>query len=226
MHIDVGSIGVMVDDLVTLGATEPYRMFTSRVEHRLFLRPDNADIRLVKKGFDVGCVSERTADATLELELKIHDTLNFLKSVKLDASDWSAKIKQPIQMKGMRSAFDILETPNIHLASLVEVLPNEIPGLLSTKSAPDYPGCFADRIKSECQYSKVVARQRNKVEELKRNEEMEIPSDIDYHSINSLSLETREKLSLVRPKNISQASRIEGVTKSGIIFLMGLIKNR
>lgn len=216
----------MVDDLVTLGATEPYRMFTSRVEHRLFLRPDNADIRLVKTGLDVGCVSKQTADATLELELKLNETLEFLKSVKLDASDWSARIKQPVQMKGMRSAFEILEKPNIHLASLVAVLPNEIPGLLDTKSAPDYPGCFADRIKSECQYSKVVAKQRNKVKELKKNEKLEIPSDIDYSSIHSLSLETREKLSLVRPKNIAQASRIEGVTKSGLVFLMGLIKNR
>ena len=216
----------MVDDLVTVGATEPYRMFTSRVEHRLFLRPDNADIRLVKKGLDVGCVSKQTADATLELELKLIETLNLLKSVKLDASDWSARTKQPIQMKGMRSAFDILEQPNVHLSSLVTVLPNEIPGLLNTKSAPNYPGCFADRIKSECQYSKVVAQQRNKVEELKRNEQLEFPSNIDYSSIQSLSLETREKLSLVRPKNIAQASRIEGVTKAGLVFLMGLIKNQ
>ena len=215
-----------MDDLVTVGATEPYRMFTSRVEHRLFLRPDNADIRLVKKGLDVGCVSKQTADATLELELKLIETLNLLKSVKLDASDWSARTKQPIQMKGMRSAFDILEQPNVHLSSLVTVLPNEIPGLLNTKSAPNYPGCFADRIKSECQYSKVVAQQRNKVEELKRNEQLEFPSNIDYSSIQSLSLETREKLSLVRPKNIAQASRIEGVTKAGLVFLMGLIKNQ
>ena len=215
-----------MDDLVTVGATEPYRMFTSRVEHRLFLRPDNADIRLVKKGLNVGCVSKQTADATLELELKLIETLNLLKSVKLDASDWSARTKQPIQMKGMRSAFDILEQPNVHLSSLVTVLPNEIPGLLNTKSAPNYPGCFADRIKSECQYSKVVAQQRNKVEELKRNEQLEFPSNIDYSSIQSLSLETREKLSLVRPKNIAQASRIEGVTKAGLVFLMGLIKNQ
>ncbi|KAI6649201.1 MTO1-like protein [Oopsacas minuta] len=219
-------IGVMVDDLVTLGATEPYRMFTSRVEHRLFLRPDNADIRLVRKGVEVGCIPKKTADATFELELRIFNTLECLKSIKMDVNDWSALTKQPIRMKGMRSAFDILESPNISSELIIHTLADRIPGIENMKSAPDYPGSFADRIKSECQYSKVVAKQQSKVEELQRNEKMEIPSDIDYNSIQSLSLETREKLSLIKPKNMAQASRIEGVTKSGLVFLMTLVKKR
>ena len=216
----------MIDDLVTLGATEPYRMFTSRVEHRLHLRPDNADIRLVRKGVEVGCISESRASSTLELELRLKETIQRLKTIEMDAADWSDKTGQPIRMKGMRNACEILECNEVSAIDLSKALPNEIAGIFNVNSAPNYPGSFGDRIKYECHYSKIVAKQKRKIEELRRNENLKIPDDINYDSLEQLSLEAREKLSFVRPRNMAQASRIEGVTHSGLMYLMGLVKNR
>ena len=216
----------MIDDLVTVGATEPYRMFTSRVEHRLYLRPDNADIRLVRKAVDVGCISKARADVTLELELRLNKAIECLRTIKMDTTDWSEKIGQPILMKGIRNAYEILECTEVSATDLSNALPNEIAGIFNMNSAPNYPGSFGDRVKSECHYSKVIAKQKTKIEELRRNEKLEIPHDINYDTLRQLSLEAREKLSLVRPRNMAQASRIEGVTHSGLVYLMGLIKNR
>ena len=216
----------MIDDLVTLGASEPYRMFTSRVEHRLYLRPDNADIRLVRKAVDVGCIPKTRSDATLELELRLNKAFEHLKNIEMEAADWSEKLGQPVEIKGMRNAIEMLECSDVSAVALSNALPNEIAGIFSNNSAPNYPGCFGDRIKSECQYSKVVARQQTKIEELRRNEKLEIPTNIDYSVLRQLSLEAREKLSLVRPRNIAQAGRIEGVTHSGLVYLMGLIRKR
>ena len=214
----------MIDDLVTMGAPEPYRMFTSRSEYRLMLRPENADIRLVEKARQVGCISNERAKSTLELELRLRDSLEVLKHLKKDASDWSRNAKKSTILTGSQSAFRMIKNSKFTLQDLLPTFPNEIGTLIGAKSAPEYPGSFADRIYGECFYHDLVLKQLKEMAAFKKNEDLEIPADLDYSTLTQISMEAREKLSMVRPRNFAQASRIPGVTLSGLVFLMAFVK--
>ena len=172
----------------------------------------------------VGSISQERANDTLELKLRLDESLEVLKRLKRDAFDWSKNAKKPTKLNGTQSGLQMIKDSKFTLQDLVPTFPEEIGTMLGAKSAPEYPGSYSDRVYSECFYHDLVAKQMTQVKSFKRNEEMQIPTDLDYGAINFLSTEMREKLSIVRPRNFAQASRIEGVTSSGLVYLMAVVR--
>ncbi|XP_023029149.2 5-taurinomethyluridine-[tRNA] synthase subunit MTO1, mitochondrial [Leptinotarsa decemlineata] len=215
-----GYIGVMVDDLTTLGTTEPYRMFTSRAEFRLTLRPDNADQRLTPKGFAVGCVSQERFDKTLEVERLLRDGVELLKSVSKTTQQWRHLLGLPESRSlHKRSAFDMVDNQGITITRLAEAAPE----LLSLTHDPS----LENRLHIEALYHAAAAEQLEEVQEVRRDEGLTIPEDLDYNSNSlNLSFEEREKLLAVQPQTIAAASRIPGVTPSSVFRLLRFVKQR
>ncbi|EFN86010.1 Protein MTO1-like protein, mitochondrial [Harpegnathos saltator] len=218
-----GYIGVLIDDLTTQGTTEPYRMFTSRAEFRLSLRPDNADHRLTEKGYKVGCVSRERMDRTWNTQRKIQEAIQLLQSERQSNHKWRHMLKlkhtKSIQNK---SAFDILGNTNdeITFAQLAKILP-ELLGHL------DGDPTLMIRVEIEAKYAFVVANQQNQVDDIRRNEQMIIPEDIDYNSNElNLSNEDKEKLTKYLPRTIAAANKISGVTPIAILKLLYYIRHR
>lgn len=209
-------IGVMIDDLVTLGTAEPYRMFTSRAEYRLMLRADNADLRLTARGIDVGVVATPRAKAfeakkaaidTLRSDLlAINETPNQLRSHGFD-------INQDGQR---RNGIELLSYPGIDFAQLAKTWP----ALAGTRAD------VVEQMEIEATYASYLTRQKADIQALRRDESLTLPSDIDYTTIPSLSNEVKDKLSRVRPETIGQAARISGVTPAAITALLGYVKRR
>ncbi|XP_011882975.1 PREDICTED: protein MTO1 homolog, mitochondrial [Vollenhovia emeryi] len=216
-----GYIGVLIDDLTTEGTTEPYRMFTSRSEFRLSLRPDNADQRLTEKGYAVGCVSRERIEKLREVCRKMQEAVQILKSETRPSPKW----RRLLNMKSSKateykSAYDMLSTSteNVTFAKLVEVLPD----LKHLDGDPN----LARRLEIETKYDYVVADQQEQVNDIRRNERMTIPDDIDYNSSElNLSTEDREKLTKHLPRTIAAANKISGVTPSAILRLLYYIRH-
>ena len=209
-------IGVLIDDLVTRGVTEPYRMFTSRAEYRLALRADNADQRLTEKGIAAGCVGSHRADvfhvkhSALQT---IRDRLNALtlSPAKAAQAGWAVN-----QDGRVRTAWEYLSYKDINLAALSAVWP-ELANLDDE---------IATQIEIEALYSSYLERQAEDVAALRRDEDLMIPSDLDYSGVGGLSNEVRQKLEAVRPSTLGQAGRIEGVTPGALTALLGFVKRR
>ncbi|MCL4129509.1 UNVERIFIED_CONTAM: hypothetical protein GTU68_016427 [Idotea baltica] len=197
-------IGVLIDDLVTRGVTEPYRMFTSRAEYRLSLRADNADQRLTPRGIEIGCVKA-------DRENVFHVKHRALLSAKAAAEGWNVN-----QDGKVRSAWEYLAYKDIGFDDLVTVWP-ELANVSRETSV---------QLSIEAQYSGYLERQRDDVEALRRDEGLIIPSDIDYASIGGLKTEVRQKLEMIRPETLGQAGRIEGVTPGALTALLGHVKRR
>jgi len=206
-------IGVLIDDLVTKGTDEPYRMFTSRVEYRLILREDNADLRLNKIGCKLGLISKEKHLATERKREAIKKGINILKNTRLkpvaEVNRELERIKtQPI--KRMVTLEEILKRPGVTVEDLKSLDHTNL----------DIPEIACRQVEIEVKYAGFIQRQIAEVERFKHLEKIRLPPDLDYTNIPSLSREIKEKLNKFRPLNLGQASRISGVTPAAISILM------
>lgn len=209
-------IGVLIDDLVTHGVTEPYRMFTSRAEFRLSLRSDNADQRLTPRGLAAGLVGDSRAKVFHVKQSELERTRQILLSLSMTSSQ-AASFGWPVNQDGQkRTANEYLSYPSIEFDHLINVWPE-----LSS-----VPLRIRTQLSIEAQYAKYIERQTSDVAALQRDEALQIPSSVDYSKINGLSNEVREKLVTVRPVTLGQASRIEGITPSALTALLGHVKRK
>ena len=211
-----GYLGVMVDDLVLRGVTEPYRMFTSRAEYRLSLRADNADQRLTPKGIELGLVGAHRQKRFIE-RMAVLDRARELAEQLGMTSAAAAKIGLKVNQDGQwRSALDFMAMPEVGPDKVSEIWP-EIAAL------PEFAkeALFADSL-----YAGYSARQMADVVALRKEDQIQLPGDIDYSSLPSLSIEIRQKLTRVQPRTLGQASRIEGMTPAALACLLGHIKRQ
>ncbi|MCJ1456099.1 Mitochondrial Translation Optimization [Mycoblastus sanguinarius] len=209
-----GYIGIMIDDLITKGISEPYRMFTSRSEYRMSARADNADLRLTAKGRIAGVVGEErwTKFSTLAAEMKGLQTL--LESVKMSSSAWMTKGFQVHQNAAIRPAFELLRLSGVNLDSLLPHIPQI--ALFSPK--------VRARVGIEGVYAPYVEQQKTAISILERDEQLKLPIDLEYSNIHGLSIEEIRALEMARPESVGMARRCEGVTPSGALRLLAFVR--
>ena len=207
-------IGVMIDDLVTRGVSEPYRMFTSRAEYRLQLRADNADQRLTDKGIALGCVGAERAQLHAQKSAALNDARAFAKSVSLTPKE-AERHGIALNKDGQRrTAFEMLSYPNISIADLARVWPR------FCELAP----IIAEQIDIDAKYDVYLSRQAADVAAYRRDESFLLPDDLDYAVLPGLSNEVKQKLQTHRPRTIGHASRIDGVTPAALTLLVAHVK--
>lgn len=210
-----GFIGVLIDDLVSKGTSEPYRMLTSRAEYRLLLRQDNADLRLTRKGYDLGLASEGRMELAVEKERMKHEALRALwsRQVKPDEGDLLVKKSGGNGLRDTRPLGALLVRPGIRLSDLMVVEPNL--------------ACFPDevlyQVELETKYSGYIERQKQEVERFRRIEGRAIPAEMDYGVVKGLSFEARQKLEAARPRSVGEAMRVSGVTLSDVGLVLAAL---
>jgi tRNA uridine 5-carboxymethylaminomethyl modification enzyme len=209
-----GYLGVMIDDLVTRGVTEPYRMFTSRAEYRLTLRADNADQRLTARGIALGCVGpERQAHHT-EKMAALTAAREFARSVALTPTE-AERYGLALNKDGRRrSGFELLSFPTIGIADLARIWPR----------LRDFPARIQEQLEIDAKYDVYLSRQATDIAAFRRDESLELPEDLDYAGVRGLSNEARQKLASVRPRTVGQAGRIDGMTPAALTLLAGHIR--
>ena len=211
-----GYIGVMIDDLVTKGVSEPYRMFTSRAEYRLSLRADNADMRLTPLGMSVGLVGAERAMAFQHRASAINQGLDLARSLSLTSAE-AARRGLRVNQDGLRrSALDLLGMPDVGWMGIRAQWP-ELASL-----SPD----VVEALEAEALYAGYIQRQDADVAALRREDGLALPASLDYASMPSLSAELRHKLQLVRPATLGQASRMDGMTPAALAVILGHVKRR
>jgi tRNA uridine 5-carboxymethylaminomethyl modification enzyme len=222
-------IGVLVDDLVTRGTLEPYRMFTSRAEHRLLLREDNADLRLTPTGRELGLVNDERWEL-FEAKRRLTDLeLGRLSSLRLQPADIPAEWAQ--RVLGARpardySAFELLLRPEVSYEDLLEVA-GAPPWWNDTPNTDDrLAAAVRAQIEVRAKYSGYIERQQDEIERQLRNEATRLPEDLDYLQVSGLSNEVRQKLAQARPLTVGQASRLPGVTPAAVSILLIYLKKR
>ncbi len=209
-------IGVMIDDLVTRGVTEPYRMFTSRAEYRLALRADNADQRLTGKGIAIGCVSAARARVHEEKSQALNGARDFAHSVSLTPKEASAHGIALNKDGQRRTAFELLAYPNVAVENLARIWPQL--GALAPK--------IAEQLEIDARYDVYLSRQAADVAAYRRDENFELPDEIDYSTLNGLSNEAKHKLQTLRPRTIGQAGRIDGMTPAALTLLVAHVRRK
>ena len=210
-------IGVMIDDLTLKGVTEPYRMFTSRAEYRLLLRADNADLRLTEIGYNLGLVEAGRYEKYSAKKIELEKVNKIVKNQYVTPNALS-KIGVQINQDGKkRSAFDLLAYPNIDIDKIDEIFD------LNLKQ---YSNEILDQITTEAHYKGYLKKQESEIISLTKEEKVEIPTNLKYELIPSLSTEIIEKLTKIKPKNLSQASRIDGVTPAALSVILSYIKTK
>ena len=206
-------IGVLIDDLVTKENTEPYRMMTSRAEYRLLLRQDNADLRLRKRGYEVGLVSEELYHKTLEKEKMIREEILRLKNTLVGASEHVQKFLTEHDSAPLRTGSNLAELicrPELSYEILSEIDEKRV----------ILPDDVIEQVEIEIKYEGYIQRQLRQVEQYKKMEKKKIPEQIDYDDVPSLRLEARQKLKIYHPVSVGQASRISGVSPADISVLL------
>lgn len=213
-----GYIGVLIDDLVTKGTNEPYRVMTSRAEYRLLLRQDNADLRLTQKGRDVGLVKDDRYKVFLDRKNAIKDTIETLENIKLYPNKETLLKMEELNIGSLSNAItaaDLLKRPEVDYNTLKAIT-----------SVPDIPEDIQIQVEINLRYEGYIKKQLEQVEKMEKLENKMIPEDIDYNEILSLRDEAREKLLLIKPLSIGQASRISGVSPADISVLLVYLESR
>jgi len=211
-----GYIGVMIDDLVTQGVTEPYRMFTSRAEYRLLLRADNADQRLTPLGLSIGCVGHDRAAAFTEKQQKLEAAralVHSLQALPIELERRGFKVNQD----GIkRSAHDLMRYPDISFDNLASIWPE----------LADIERDIAEQVEIDARYAGYIQRQEADIQAFRRDENLKLPKDLDYSRVGSLSNEMQLKLRQHAPDTLGAASRIPGVTPAALVALLRHVKRR
>jgi tRNA uridine 5-carboxymethylaminomethyl modification enzyme len=209
-------IGVMIDDLVTCGVTEPYRMFTSRAEYRLTLRADNADQRLTEKGLALGCVgTEREREYRGRASL-LAGARKLALSLAMTPNELNNRGLQINRDGVARSALNLLGTPGITVDRLSVIWP-ELGGLGAYEK---------QQLEIDARYAGYIDRQTEDIAAFRSDENLRLPGDLDYALVHGLSFEARDKLSRIRPMTLGQAARISGVTPAALTALLGFVRRR
>lgn len=206
-------IGVLIDDIVTKGTKEPYRMMTSRAEYRLLLRQDNADLRLTEKGYKLGLVSEERYNKFLEKKQAIQEELNRLKKVTINPTEEVQKFMLKIKstpLKSGLSLFDLMKRPQVTYYNMAFL----------DKERGHVKAQVAEQVDIQIKYDGYIQKQLRQVEQFKKFENHKIPQDITYDHVKGLRIEARQKLDQIKPMSLGQASRISGVSPADISVLM------
>lgn len=206
-------IGVLIDDLVTKGTNEPYRLLTSRAEYRLLLRHDNADLRLTEIGHDIGLISDDRYQRFLAKKEQIENEKTRLEGIMIKPT---AEVQQLIEaaggspLKDAVRASDLLKRPELNYEMLMQLVPPET----------EVPADVAEQVEIQIKYAGYIEKSLQQVERMKKMEDKKIPADIDYNAITGIATEARQKLSEIRPLSVGQASRISGVNPADISILL------
>lgn len=215
---DEAYIGVLIDDLVTKGVDEPYRMFTSRAEYRILLRQDNADIRLTPLGYEIGLIPQKRYDHFVKKNTLVESLVEFARRQSIKAAeinDYLESVNSEPLTQG-RKLYDILMRNNVTFESLQRVLPKLKKFIADNEMNAE----IIEEAEIQIKYKGYIEREKFIAEKLRRLENITIPGDFDFHSMNSLTIEARQKLSRIRPTTIGQASRIPGVSPADVNVLL------
>jgi tRNA uridine 5-carboxymethylaminomethyl modification enzyme len=211
-----GYLGVMIDDLVTKGVTEPYRMFTSRAEYRLTLRADNADQRLTQRGIALGCVGPERQRRHVEKMSALAAATEFARSVSLTPNE-AERYGLTLNRDGQRrSAFELLSFPSIGIDIVRGIWPR----------LGDFPTRILEQLEIDAKYDVYLSRQAADIAAFRRDESLVLPEGLNYAGVKGLSNEARQKLSSVRPQTIGQAGRIDGMTPAALTLLVAHVRRK
>jgi len=210
-------IGVLIDDLITKGTEEPYRMFTSRAEYRTLLRQDNADLRLTPQAFELGIATEKRMRRMEEKHQKASDFVQFFKdtSVKPEEANPVLESRNSSPMKQSDKMFKIFARPNITIDDV-----RKFKAVEAYIQNQELDAEVIEQTEIQVKYSGYIAKEKNNADKLNRLEDLKIPPNFDYSKLKSMSFEAREKLKKIQPTSISQASRISGISPNDISVLL------
>ena len=215
---DEAYIGVLIDDLVTKGVDEPYRMFTSRAEHRILLRQDNADLRLTQKSFEIGLATRKRMEICEQKKLHVESLISYLRRQSVTPSDLQNYLNSidAAPLAQGRKLFDVILRNNVTISGVAE----HFPKLARFIAREEISAEEIEEAEIQIKYRGYIEREQYIAEKMRRLENIAIPDGFDYHSLQSMTIEARQKLTKIRPATIGQASRIPGVSPADINVLL------